>query len=128
MLRKSMNMKWKVKSSPATNNQRTNGPDKHNEHRHEQHAKGSQTNIRSFQPPQTASLLAIGNALMDDSEDTPAPVTGSRSRQIDGDDTLNKASAPKKPNIPNKNNPKPTERQIIPVNITNQWIVQTHRT
>ena len=30
---------------------------------------------------------------------------------FDEDDTLNKAGAAKKPDIPNKNNPKPTERQ-----------------
>ena len=63
---------------------------------------------QSFHPPQNAPLLAIRNTPMDDSEDTPASVTGSRSIQIDKDDTLNKVIAAKKPIIPNKNKPKQT--------------------
>ena len=57
---------------------------------------------QTFQPPPHAPLLTIGIGPMDDSEDTPAPVTGSRSRHIEEDGTLNEAIAAKKPNIPNK--------------------------
>ena len=66
---------------------------------------------QSLKPSQHAPLLAIGNTAIDDSEDIPAPVAGLRSRQIDENGTLIEASAAKKPNNPNKNNPKPTERQ-----------------
>ena len=38
---------------------------------------------QTFQSPPHAPLLVIGNVPMDDSADTPAPVTGSRSRQIE---------------------------------------------
>ena len=78
---------------------------------------------QTFQPLPHAPLLAVGNAQVGDGKDTPAPVTGSRSRQIEEDGTLEEACATKKPNIPNKINLKPKELfNII------QWIVESHRT
>ena len=63
---------------------------------------------------------------MDDSEDIPAPVTGSKSRQIEEDGTL--TDVPNKmAKIPNKDDPEPNERHHPPFN-TNQWIVQLHTT
>ena len=52
-------------------------------------------------------ILVIENAAMDDSEYTPAPITGSKKRQLEEDGTLTEASASKTPKIPNKSKPEP---------------------
>ena len=56
----------------------------------------------------------LTSSVIDDKEDLSSTVTGSRNRQIEDDGTLNEARAAKKPNIPEKINRKPNERQTPP--------------
>ena len=84
---------------------------------------------QTLKPPQHAPLLAIGNTAMDDSDDIPAPVTGSRSRRIEEDGTLTDACLVKIFKITNKDNPAPKKRHHPQSTLnTNQWIVQPHTT